>query len=230
MKVVERKQIQSKLDAREKLARLSNEELLELSKNPSDFDYFVEGLAIGMNYGSVCYLYQYFGIIKEMINNNMDRMASNEEMSQNALYVLRYLTLYDKHDYKYKVDFSAQYKSLVASNLKLDKLGMDLNDLDKFAATMFSAISEGNIEDIQCDKYYVATVAYLSKYHPQYLQDCPSLMKIYDTIYNPNRHYFASKKDYNAFKKVALVVTNNMSRYSRETAKVKVKEPHGYKW
>ena len=59
MRVEEKEQIQSKLDARAKLTGLGFGELIELSKNPNEFDYFMEGLASSMSNTFVCFTYPY---------------------------------------------------------------------------------------------------------------------------------------------------------------------------
>lgn len=230
MRVEEKEQIQSKLDAREKLAVLGFGELVELSKDPNKFDYFMEGIALSMSNTFVCYMYPYFGVVKEMINQNMSRLNDNEELSQNVFRVLSYVEQYDKHDNGYKSEFNAQYESLVAANLKLDKLGITLKDFYAHAASRFRDMTNGKIQDMRNDKYYAATVLYLSKYHPEYLRNCYMIPEIFDTLYNPKKEDFDSRKDYKAFKKVGAAVSSNLARYGKERAKVMSKEPHGYKW
>ncbi len=230
MRVEEKEQIQSKLDAREKLASLGFGELIELSKDPNKFDYFMEGLANSMSNTFVCYMYPYFSVVREMINQNKSRLNDNEDLSQNVFKVLSYFEQYDKHDAGYKSEFNAQYESLVVSDLRLDKLGITLKDFYGQAADRFRRMTEGKINEMRSDKYYAATVAYLSKYHPEYLRNCYMIPDIYRTIYNPRREDFTEKKDFKAFKKVGSTVSSNLAKYGKERAKVMSKEPHGYKW
>ena len=230
MRVEEKEQIQSKLDAREKLASLGFGELIELSKDPNKFDYFMEGLANSMSNTFVCYMYPYFSVVREMINQNKSRLNENEDLSQHVFKVLSYFEQYDKYDPGYKSEFYDQYVSVVVSSLRLDKLGLTLKDFYSQAADRFRRMTDGKIDEMRSDKYYAATVAYLSKHHPEYLRNCYMIPVIYDTIYHPNKNDFEDKKDYKAFKKVASTISSNLAKYERERAKVKSKESHGYKW
>ena len=56
--MLEKEIIQSKLDARQKLATLSEEELIALAKNPEEFDKFIKGYAQSINYIYICYAYR----------------------------------------------------------------------------------------------------------------------------------------------------------------------------
>lgn len=230
MNIETKEQIQSRLDAREKLASLGFGELVELAKDPNKFDYFMNGLSLSINSTYVCYLYPYFGVIREMINQNLSRLDDNEKLSYDVFRVLNYIETYDKHNHGYKSEFNAQYESLVVANIRLDKLGISLKDFDRNAATYYKKIEEGNVEDIKTDKYYIATVSYLSKYHPEYFRNWHMLPTIFDTIYHPKKEDFEDKKDYKAFKKVASGISSNMAKYGKERAKVMEKVPHGYKW
>lgn len=227
---VEEEQIQSRLDAREKLASLGFGELIELSKDPNKFDYFIEGIANSMSNTFVCYMYPYFSVVREMINQNKSRLNENEDLSQHVFKVLSYFEQYDKYDSGYKSEFYDQYVSVVVSSLRLDKLGLTLKDFYSQAADRFRRMTDGKIDEMRSDKYYAATVAYLSKYHPEYLRNCCMIPDIYKTIYRPKEEDFAEKKDYKAFKKVGSTVSSNLAKYGKKRAKVMSKETHGYKW
>ena len=230
MRVEEKERIQIKLDAREKLATLGFGELVELSKDPNKFDYFMEGIAMSMSNTFVCYMYPYFGVVKEMINQNMSRLNDNEELSQNVFKVLSFFEQYDKHDGGYKSEFNAQYESLVSADLRLDKLGITLKEFYQNAADRFRRMTDGKIDEMRTDKYYAATVVYLSKYHPEYLRNCYMIPEIFSTLYNPKKSDFENKNDYKTFKKIGATVSSNLAKYGKERAKVMSKVPHGYKW
>ena len=230
MNLETKEQIQSKLDAYEKLFTLSYGELITISADPNKFDYFMNGLAHAINSTSICYLYPYFGVIREMINNNRERLDTNEIFSSDVLKVLSHIEDYDDYSYDYKSDFYSQYESLMVSGVGLDKLDITLKEFYKNASSIFSKITSDEIDIIKTDKNYAAMVSYLSKYHPEFFRNWYMLPRIFDTLFHPKKDDFDDKKDYKTFKKIGSMVSSNMSKYGKERAKVLSKQPHGYKW
>lgn len=219
-----KKQIQSKLDARKLLVSLNCGELLVLSQDKEKFDYFISGLAENMNIVFVCYIYPYFGVIKEMINNNLSRLDEDEELNQNVYKVLDYISRFDKYDRDYKIDFNEQYSFSLANRLFLNKLGISVVNFDKRAGNIFKMITENDIDTIKNDRYYLAVVSYLAKYYPDYLINSDNYDVIYRSISSPKREEFLDKNDYKVFKKVGSLILDNIKRYERKCLKEKIKE------
>lgn len=226
--------IQNKLDARQKLATMSKEELVELSKNPEEFDRFIDGFSRSMNAAFVCYAYQYNDIIREMISNNMDRIGENDDLSQRVHFILRHFQSYGEETEGYRREFFYQYEAVEAQSLNIDKLGLGVKDLDKVAATYFRRMTNLEMEDMRSDKNYLATVSYLAKYYPEYMTYTYMLPEIQKTLSHVDKKDFDSKEEYKAFKKVATKTLNKMSKEGYRIKKEKIKElgsnHSGYKW
>lgn len=224
----EREKIQNKLDARQKLAAMSREELINLSHEASEFDRFISGLADSMNCVFVCYAYRYDDIIRDMIRNNMDRLEEDETLSQNVYKVLNNLNEYANHSPGFKREFSDQYEAIESQSLGLYKLEMSLTDFDKNAADYFRKMMDYRFEDMRSDKKYLATVNYLVKYHSEYMSSCHILPSVQDTLCNVDRGDFSSRKEYHTFKKVANKTMSKFEKNRRilykEREKIKIKD------
>ena len=228
--------IQSRLDAMEKLATLTNEELVELARNPEEFDKFISGYALSMNNLFVCHAYNKDGIIRKMINENMDRLDENEELSNNVFHVLKYLDSYSKESAEDRYEFTCQYEAIEENALCLDRFGASLNDFDKNAASIFRKMKELDFDSIKTDKYFLATVNFLGRHYPDYMSNTYMLPSIQQTLSHVDKGDFEDKKEYKKFKRAATKTLyrfdRSLSKARKERAKVLAKSdvPHGYKW
>lgn len=225
--------IQKKLDARQKLATMNREELVALSKNPEEFDRFIDGFSRSMSSVFVCYAYQYNDIIREMISNNMDRLEGNDDLSQRVHFILHHFDSFGKESEGYRREFFYQFEAVEAQCLHIDKLGLGVKDLDKVAATYFKRMTNLEMDSMRSDKNYLATVSYLVKYHPEYMTYSYMLPEIQKTLSHVEQKDFASKDEYKAFKKVANKTMNRISKEGHRIRKERVKTlgtHSGYKW
>jgi len=222
----ERKIIQSKLDARQKMVKLSNEELLNLSKDVEKFDEFIFGFANAMDFIFVCYAYQYNDIIRKMINENIDRIDENEELSQSVYKILNNLDAYSKENSDYRREISDQYEAVEAQSLYIDKFKMTLADFDKMAADCFKKMNADEIDSVPTDKNFISVVNYLVKYHPVYLSNCDILSDIKSKLTNVNVDSFDNKKEYKTIKKVASKTLTRLEKKLNlmEKEQVKIKK------
>lgn len=215
----EREIILSKLNARQKLASLSEEKLLSLAEDSKEFDYLMGGLARCMSPSFVCYAYRYNDILREMIKKNMARIGENEELSQNVYKILGYLDEYDSKGAKFRSDFTPQYEYIFMASLGLNKLGVSLESFDKNALDMFDRIENLEIAEIKNNEYYLATVSYLVHYHPEYLKSSHVIFSIQNSLHNVNRNDFDNGDKYKAFKKVANMNIKKLQKYSKNNGK-----------
>ena len=226
--------IQSRLDAREKLATLTNEELVELARNPEEFDKFISGYALSMNNLFVCHAYNKDGIIRKMINENMDRLDGNEELSNNVFRVLKYLDSYSKESAEDRYEFTCQYEALEEHALCLDRFGASLDDFDKNAAGIFRKMKELDFDGLKTDKFYLATLNFLGRYYPDYMSNTYMLPSIYPTLSHVDKSDFEDKKEYRTFKRAVNKTASNFDRSLSKARKARAKElvigSHGYKW
>ena len=226
--------IQSRLDAREKLAILTDEELIELARNPEEFDKFISGYALSMNNLFVCHAYNKDGIIRKMINENMDRLDGNEELSNNVFRVLKYLDSYSKESAEDRYEFTCQYEALEEHALCLDRFGASLDDFDKNAAGIFRKMKELDFDGLKTDKFYLATLNFLGRHYPDYMSNTYMLPSIYPTLSHVDKSDFEDKKEYRTFKRAVNKTASNFDRSLSKARKARAKElvigSHGYKW
>ena len=215
----EKEMIQSELNAREKLASLSDDELLELASNPNDFDYLMDGLAKCMNPSFVCYAYQYNDIVRKMININRGRIVEDEKLTEDVYKVLCHLNEYDSRSYEFREDFTGQYVSIVRDALGLRKLGISLEDFDKNALGTWKKMSSLDFEDLNNDKYCLAVFNYLVYYHPEYMRKAEFLPFVQDMFGKVDEKDFDTKKEYKSFKRVAKKSMNNLDKYTKKKVK-----------
>ena len=214
--MLEKEVIQNKLDARQKLASLSEEELMTLARNPEEFDKFIAGYALSINYIYVCYAYRYNDIIKKMINENMSRLDGNEELTNNVFHVLNHFDRQSKDSYALRTEFYNQFEALETASLKLDKFGLTLEDFDKKAADYFRKMTSGDFEDIKTDPMYLATVNYMAKYHPTYATFCYMNPTIQGHLSHVDKKSFEDKKEYRKFRRAANRTMNHLTKVGRK--------------
>lgn len=226
--------IQSRLDAREKLATLTDEELMVLAKNPVEFDKFISGYALSMNNLFVCHAYKKDGIIRKMISENMDRLDGNEELSNNVFRVLKYLDSYSKESAEDRYEFTCQYEALEEHALCLNRFGASLDDFDKNAAGIFRKMKELDFDGLKTDKFYLATLNFLGRHYPDYMSNTYMLPSIYPTLSHVDKSDFEDKKEYRTFKRAVNKTASNFDRSLSKARKARAKElvigSHGYKW
>lgn len=221
----EKEMIRCKLSARNKLASLSEDELLKLSDDEKEFDYFLKGLASCMNSSFVCYAYRYNDIIVEMIKRNIHRMEGNEEQTNDVYQVLSHLNEYASKSYEFRDDFTPQYEFIVSDAFGLNKFNISLKEFDKNALNVWDKMNEFKFEELKNDKYYLTTIGYLVYYHPEYVIKCEMLPQIKDTLNNINSEDFEDKKEFKKYKSVAKKTMRNLEK----NAKKKVKEIQRFK-
>lgn len=226
--------IQSRLDAREKLATLSKEELITLARTPEEFDKFISGYALSMNKLYVCYAYRYNDIIRMMINENMDRLEGNEELSNNVYHVLGHLDSFAKESAEDRYEFACQFQAIEEHELGLDRFDSTLEDFDKNAAGIFRKMKELDFDDIKTDNNYLATVRFLGRFYAGYMSNTYMLPSIQQTLSHVDRDDFETKDEYKKFKRSA---TKTMYKFDKSLAKVRKERAkaltigsHGYKW
>ena len=214
--MLEKEIIQSKLDARQKLATLSEEELIALAKNPEEFDKFINGYAQSINYIYICYAYIYNDIIRKMINENMSRLEGNEELTNNVYRVLNHFDRHSKDSYATRVEFYNQFQAIEEENLQLSRFGLSLEEFDKKAADYFRKMTSGEFSDIKTDPMYVAIVNYMAKYHPTYATYCYMIPTIQGDLSHVDKKAFEDKKEYRRFRRAANKTLNNLTRAGRK--------------
>ena len=226
--------IQSRLDAREKLATLTDEELMVLAKNPVEFDKFISGYDLSMNNLFVCHAYKKDGIIRKMISENMDRLDGNEELSNNVFRVLKYLDSYSKESVEDRYEFTCQYESIEEYDLCLNRFGASLDDFDKNAAGIFRKMKELDFDGLKTDKFYLATLNFLGRHYPDYMSNTYMLPSIYPTLSHVDKSDFEDKQEYRKFKRAVNKTASNFDRSLSKARKARAKElvigSHGYKW
>ncbi len=198
----EREIIRDSLEAKKMLVTLNDEELLKVAEDDKKFSSFIRGVAVRMNSAYVCYAFQFNSILRKMINEASKRDLSENDL--NCIYkVLYHLDEYGSQSKSFRYDFTSQYEYIETNDLGLAKLGLTLEDLDRNLLGMFDKINSGNIEDVKTDKYYLATVSYLSKIHPRYLRNSFMIPEIKKSLCFIDKNSFDDRKEYRAFKRVA---------------------------
>ena len=200
----ERKLIRLVFESKQKLATLSEKELMEIAQDPEQFKRFISGTAFSMTNLYVCFAYWYKNILYKMINANKDKTVDELGMDTiTAMLVITHrLDEYDKKDSEYREDFTGQYEYFEACDLGLRKLGMDVGNMNAHLLDMFDIIDHGNVSKVKRNKYYLATVSYLTKYHMGYLLDEKVLPRVWSSLNDVRMSEFASRDDYRIFKKV----------------------------
>ena len=200
----ERKLIRLVLESKQKLATLSPDELMKIASDEEQFKRFITGTACSMTNYYVCFAYWYKDILYQMIGANKDKTLNElgEDTVTKMLFVLQRLDEYDKKDPDYREDFTGQYEYFEACDLGLKNLGMDVGKMNAHLLEMFDIIDHGNVSKVKRNKYYLATVSYLTKYHMGYLLDGKVLPKVWSSLNDVKRSDFASRDDYRVFKKV----------------------------
>jgi len=221
--MLEKEIIQSKLDARQKLASLSEEDLITLAKNPEEFDKFIKGYALSINYIYICYAYRYNDIIRKMINENMGRLEGNEELTNNVYHILNHFNKHSKDSYGTRVEFFNQFQAIEETCLGLDKFNLSLEDFDKKAADYFRIMEDNNFDDIKTDPMFLATINYMTKYHPTYATFCYMIPSIQDYLCHVDKKDFEDKKEYRKFKRAASKTMNNLTKAGRKVRKEREK-------
>lgn len=226
--------IQSRLDAMEKIATLSDEELMEVARNPEEFDKFINGYALSMNKLYVCHAYAKNGIIRKMISENMDRLEGNEELSNSVYYILKRFDNYANESAEDRYEFTCQYESLEEHALCLDKFGVTLTDFEKNAAGIFRKMKELDFDGLKTNKYYLATINFLGRYYADYMSNTYMLPSIYPTLSHVDKKDFDDKKEYRTFKRATNRTAINFDKACSKARKTRAKElvigSHGYKW
>ena len=230
----EKEIIQSRLDAMEKMATLSDDELMEVARNPEEFDKFISGYVLSMNKLYVCHAYAKNDIIRKMIKENMDRLEGNEELSNSVYFILKRLDNYSNETAEDRYEFTCQYESLEEHALCLDRFGVSLTDFEKNAASIFRKMKELEFDDIKTDKFYLATVNFLGKYYADYMSNTYMLPSIYPTLSHVDKSAFADKKEYRTFKRATNKTAANFDKACNKARKARAKTlvigSHGYKW
>lgn len=200
----ERKQIRLILESKQKLATLSPDELMKIALDEEQFKKFISGTACSMTNYYVCFAYWYKDILYQMIGANKDKTLNElgEDTVTKMLFVLQRLDEYDKKDPDYREDFTGQYEYFEACDLGLKNLGMDIGKMNAHLLEMFDIIDCGNVSKVKRNKYYLATVSYLAKYHMGYLLDGKVLPRVWSSLNDVKRSEFVSRDDYRVFKKV----------------------------
>lgn len=203
-RVEERKLIRLVLESKQKLATLSPDELMKIASDEEQFKRFITGTACSMTNLYVCFAYWYKNILYKMIDANKDKPV--EELGEDTITAMFVITNrideYDKRDSEYREDFTGQYEYFEAYDLGLKNLGMDVGKMNAHLLEMFDIIDHGNVSKVKRNKYYLATVSYLTKYHMGYLLDGRVLPKVWSSLNDVKRSDFASRDDYRVFKKV----------------------------
>lgn len=228
--------IQDKLDARKKLVTFSREELMGLSRNPEEFDKFIEAYSMSMTHVYACYAYRYNDIIRDMIKVNQDRVFNDYPLINNVYHIERSLDSFGKLSYYDQDDFSGQFEAIETRALGIDTFGMSLASFEKEAASVFEKMTDMKFEEVQTEKSYIGVVNYLAKYHADYLSNSYMLPSILSSLSHVDKDSFADKKEYKTFKKAANRTLTNVEKACRkvrkERAKVLAKDNihHGYKY
>lgn len=221
--MLEKETIQSKLDARQKLATLSDEELIALAKNPEEFDKFIKGYAQSINYIYICYAYRYNDIIRKMINENMGRLEGNEELTNNVYHVLNHFDRHSKDSYGTRTEFYNQFQAIEEDSLELRRFDLSLEVFDKKAADYFRKMTGGEFSDIKTDPMYIATVNYMAKYHPVYATFCYMIPTIQGDLSHVDKNAFEDRKQYRKFRRAANKTLSNLTKAGRKVRKEREK-------
>ena len=157
-----------------------------------------------------------------MMRKNYYRCDIDSSLDSKVSKVLSYLDEYASRDSTYRTDFSTQYEYLASRSIGIHKLDVSLNELDEHMYDMFQKIKCGDIDDVKTDKYYLATVSYLSVYHPRYFNACSAGHKVKMALFDIDREQFDDYSSYRHFKSVADKALENISKaYIDKKPKVK---------